>query len=233
MVRFGIAVWVRTWSVAVQVRGVSQPALMRSPGMILACRVSGSSKALVERVRELESMVEQQRRVIAEQVDRIAELQRRLGQGSSTSSRPPSSDAPWDKKPARNARHASGRVANRASSQGRRRGAWSRTRTRPPRWPRIGVPGVRSRWRMPPRPGGCTARWDVDPPPPRVTEPHRVSAGVAALWRVWVCQRPHCHLCAPPGRSRQRRAALRCRRPAPGRRPATCHHRASTVHVTH
>jgi hypothetical protein len=38
-------------------------------------------------------MVEQQQRVIIEQVDRIVELQRRLGQDSSTSSRPPSSDA--------------------------------------------------------------------------------------------------------------------------------------------
>src|SRR5215813_7713673 len=59
---------------------------------------SGSSEALVERllarVRELESVVAQQQRVIAEQADR-------LGRDSSTSSRPPSSDAPWDKQPAR------------------------------------------------------------------------------------------------------------------------------------
>ena len=69
---------------------------------------SGSSEALVERllarVRELES-------VVVAQADRIAELERRLGRDSSTSSRPPSSDAPWDKQPAkkRSARSRSGR----------------------------------------------------------------------------------------------------------------------------
>jgi transposase len=76
---------------------------------------SGSLEAVVERllarVHELESVVVQQERVIAEQADRIAELQRRLGQDSSTSSRPPSSDAPWDKQPAkkRSSRSRSGR----------------------------------------------------------------------------------------------------------------------------
>ncbi len=76
---------------------------------------SGSLEAVVERllerVRELESVVVQQKRVIAEQADRIVELQRRLGQDSSTSSRPPSSDAPWDKQPAkkRSSRSRSGR----------------------------------------------------------------------------------------------------------------------------
>jgi transposase len=83
---------------------------------------SGSLEALVERllarVRELESVVAQQRRVIAEQADRMAkqadrivELERRLGRDSSTSSRPPSSDAPWDKQPAkkRSSRGQSGR----------------------------------------------------------------------------------------------------------------------------
>ena len=75
----------------------------------------GSLEALVERllarVRELESVVVQQRRVIAEQADRIAELERRLGKNSSTSSRPPSADAPWDKQPAkkRSSRSRSGR----------------------------------------------------------------------------------------------------------------------------
>jgi transposase len=76
---------------------------------------SGSLEALVERllgrVRELESVVVQQKRVIAEQADRIVELERRLGRDSSTSSRPPSSDAPWDKQPAkkRSSRSRSGR----------------------------------------------------------------------------------------------------------------------------
>ena len=53
---------------------------------------SGSSEGLVEqlltRVRELESVVVDQQKVIAKQADRIAELQRRMGQSSSTSSRP-------------------------------------------------------------------------------------------------------------------------------------------------
>ena len=75
----------------------------------------GSLEALVERllgrVRELESVVVQQKRVITEQADRIVELERRLGRDSSTSSRPPSSDAPWDKQPAkkRSSRSRSGR----------------------------------------------------------------------------------------------------------------------------
>jgi transposase len=66
---------------------------------------------LLARVRELESVVVQQKGVIAEQADRIVELERRLGRDSSTSSRPPSSDAPWDKKPAkkRSSRSRSGR----------------------------------------------------------------------------------------------------------------------------
>jgi transposase len=76
---------------------------------------SGSLEVVVERlgarVRELESVVVGQRRVIAEQADRIVELERRLGRDSSTSSRPPSSDAPWDKQPAkkRSSRSRSGR----------------------------------------------------------------------------------------------------------------------------
>ena len=44
-------------------------------------------------------------RVQAEQIRfltaRVADLERRLGADSSNSSRPPSSDAPWDKKPAK------------------------------------------------------------------------------------------------------------------------------------
>jgi uncharacterized coiled-coil protein SlyX len=66
---------------------------------------------LLARVRELESIVADQQQVIVKQADRIALLQRRLGQDSSTSSRPPSSDAPWEKKPARkrSSRSRSGR----------------------------------------------------------------------------------------------------------------------------
>jgi transposase len=66
---------------------------------------------LLARVRELESTVVHQERVIAGQADRIVELERRLGRDSSTSSRPPSADAPWDKQPAkkRSSRSRSGR----------------------------------------------------------------------------------------------------------------------------
>lgn len=52
-------------------------------------------RACTRRVRVLESMVVP-RAVIAEQADRIVELERGLGQNSSSSSRPPSSDAPLD-----------------------------------------------------------------------------------------------------------------------------------------
>ena len=41
------------------------------------------------------------KRMLAELSDRVAELERRLSADSSNSSRPPSSDAPWDNKPAR------------------------------------------------------------------------------------------------------------------------------------
>ena len=51
------------------------------------------------------------KRVVAELSDRICELERRVSADSSNSSRPPSSDAPWDKKPAkkRSSRITSGR----------------------------------------------------------------------------------------------------------------------------
>lgn len=77
--------------------------------------VPESSDALLERVLarvvELEAALAERDRVIAEQGERIAELERRLGQDSSNSSRPPSSDAPWEKTPAkkRSSRGRSGR----------------------------------------------------------------------------------------------------------------------------
>lgn len=77
--------------------------------------VPGRLEALVEqllaRVAELETALAQRDRVIAGQVDRIAELERQLGADSANSSRPPSSDAPWAKKPAkkRSSRTGSGR----------------------------------------------------------------------------------------------------------------------------
>jgi transposase len=62
-------------------------------------------------VGELSARVAGQDRIIAVQADRIAELERRLGADSSNSSRPPSSDAPWDKVRAkrRSSRTRSGR----------------------------------------------------------------------------------------------------------------------------
>src|SRR5437879_6560959 len=59
---------------------------------------------LLTRVRDLETALAQRDR-------RIAELEQRLGQDSSNSSRPPSSDVPWTKKPAkqRSSRVRSGR----------------------------------------------------------------------------------------------------------------------------
>ena len=60
--------------------------------------VPGSLEALVEqllaRVTELET-------ALAQRDQRIAELERQLGADSGNSSRPPSSDAPWAKKPAK------------------------------------------------------------------------------------------------------------------------------------
>ncbi len=77
---------------------------------------SGSAANLPSSVEELRALVlelvevnaSQQRR-IAEQDARIAELERRLGADSSTSSKPPSSDPPYRKPPPRSSRRASGR----------------------------------------------------------------------------------------------------------------------------
>jgi len=66
---------------------------------------------LLARVTELETVLTQRDQVIAEQADRIAVLERQAGADSANSSRPPSSDAPWVKKPAkkRSSRTRSGR----------------------------------------------------------------------------------------------------------------------------
>jgi transposase len=77
--------------------------------------VPESAEALLERVlarvAELEAALAERDRVIIEQGERIAELERRLGKDSSNSSRPPSSDAPWSTQPAkkRSSRTRSGR----------------------------------------------------------------------------------------------------------------------------
>ena len=76
-----------------------------------SCPKPGTYAQLLALVAELSERNAEQARVIAAQGERIAELERRLGQDSSTSSRPPSSDAPWDKQPAkkRSSRSRSGR----------------------------------------------------------------------------------------------------------------------------
>jgi transposase len=56
------------------------------------------------------------RRVVAAQAERITELERRLSADSSNSSRPPSSDAPWEKKPA-NKRSSRGRSGRKPGKQ--------------------------------------------------------------------------------------------------------------------
>jgi transposase len=70
-------------------------------------------------VGQLRAQVVELERIVREQADEIAELKRQVSADSSNSSRPPSSDAPWSKKPARKrssqqvgaqARQAAGRV---------------------------------------------------------------------------------------------------------------------------
>jgi len=66
------------------------------------------------------------KRVVAELSDRIGALERRLSADSSTSSRPPSSDAPWDRSQRRNVRRGPHRDASLASNRARprSRAAW-------------------------------------------------------------------------------------------------------------
>ena len=144
---------------------------------------SESLEALVERllarVRELESVVVQQRRVIEEQADRIVELERRLGRDSSTSSRPPSSDAPWDKQPAkkRSSRSRSGRKPGKQPGSA----SASRSLIDDPDETFEVVPDHCARCEKPLDDAAETARIrrqvaDVEaPPPPKVTEYQLVS----------------------------------------------------------
>jgi len=56
---------------------------------------------LQQLVGQLSARVVDLERIVREQADEIAELKRRVSADSSNSSRPPSGDAPWSKKPAR------------------------------------------------------------------------------------------------------------------------------------
>jgi transposase len=91
--------------------------------------VPESPEALLERVltrvAALEAALVERDRVIAGQAERIAELERQLGKDSSNSSRPPSSDAPWEKTAAkkRSVRGRSGR------KPGKQPGAFSSSRS--------------------------------------------------------------------------------------------------------
>jgi transposase len=145
--------------------------------------VPESAEALLERVlarvAELEAALVERDRVITEQAERIAELERRLGKDSSNSSRPPSSDAPWSKQPAkkRSSRSRSGR------KPGKQPGSASSSRSL--------VEDPDERWEIhPDRCGSCAASLrgagehgrqrrqivDIQPvPPPIVTEYQRVS----------------------------------------------------------
>lgn len=133
---------------------------------------------LLELVGELSRRNAELERIVREQADEIAELKRRLSADSSNSSRPPSSDGPWDK-PAkkRSSRTRSGR------KPGKQPGASSASRSL------IGDPDDRLEIR-PDRCASCDASLSGAPecgrqrrqvvdarpvPPPKVTEYQRIS----------------------------------------------------------
>jgi transposase len=176
--------------------------------------VPESAEALLERVlarvAELEAALVERDRVIAEQGERIAELERLLGKDSSNSSRPPSSDAPWAKKPAkkRSSRSRSGR------KPGKQPGSASSSRSL------VEDPDERLEIH-PDRCGSCAASLrdaeehgrqrrqivDIQPvPPPTVTEYQRISkvcpcCGVVTTpdWDDLAVPVEHTDLVAAPG----------------------------------
>jgi transposase len=81
-----------------------------------ACeQLLGLVERLSAQVAELSARNAELKRIVTEQADRIAELERRLSADSSNSSRPPSADAPWDK-PAKK-RSSRGRSGRRPGKQ--------------------------------------------------------------------------------------------------------------------
>ena len=134
---------------------------------------------LLELVGELSRCNAELERIVKAQSEEIAELRRRLALDSSNSSRPPSSDAPWGKKPAkkRSGRTRSGRHPGKQPGQASvsRRLAddpHDRRRIEPPRCQRCdrslaGAPEERVERRQ---------LVDTHPaPPPTITEYQRVS----------------------------------------------------------
>ncbi|MGH3763526.1 IS66 family transposase [Actinophytocola sp.] len=128
---------------------------------------------------ELLALVSVQAKTIEALTRRVEELERRLAADSSTSSRPPSSDAPWAKKPAKN---RSSRVRS-GRKPGKQPGAGSSSRSL------VDDPDERLEI-QPDRCGSCDASLDgaeecgrqrrqvvdIQPvPPPKVTEYQRVS----------------------------------------------------------
>ena len=128
---------------------------------------------------------EELERMLASLTQQVAELERRLGRDSSNSSRPPSSDAPWSKKPAkkRSSRSRSGR------KPGKQPGASSSSRS-------LADDAEDTLQIAPERCRRCDASLagatecrrqrrqivDVAPaPPPKVTEYQRILKGVPVL----------------------------------------------------
>jgi transposase len=128
---------------------------------------------------ELLALVLAQAKTIEALTQRVAELERRLGADSSNSSRPPSSDVPWAKQPAkkRSSRTKSGR------KPGKQPGSSSFSRSL------VDDPDERLRI-LPARCGSCAASLcgadeygrqrrqivDIRPvPPPKITEYQRIS----------------------------------------------------------
>ena len=79
-----------------------------------------SYEQLLGLVERLNAQLLELQRVVTAQASEIAELKRRLADDSSNSSRPPSSDAPWTKQPAkqRSSRGRSGRKPGKQPGSG-------------------------------------------------------------------------------------------------------------------
>jgi len=163
---------------------------------------------LLARVAELEAGLAARDRVIAAQAERIAELERRLAADSSNSSRPPSSDAPWEKKPAakRSGRGRSGRRPGKQPGTGSASRSLSEDPDR-----RIVViePGQCSGFAGPLAGGVERSRErrqvvDARPvPPPEITEYQRVSKLCPCCGQVntpgWDTGDDRTDVVAPPG----------------------------------